>query len=112
MADTPRPPASRRERRRRLGSSAAFGILAAGGAGASFRLAPSVDVALAAAAAWIVLLLLVVAAWDLAAIIAGRDRYLAWLPELRLRGWLDPVRSSLVAIAFLYGIFLGHFFWR
>jgi hypothetical protein len=98
---------------RRTGSSLAFTVALVAGEVAVYRLAPSGDVALAAGAAWIVLLLLVVAAGDLAVMTIGRSsRLLAWLPEWPLPAWLNPVRSSFLAVAFLYGILLGHFFWR
>jgi len=105
---------TRHEGSRRVRGSLAFTVLTVGGVAAAFVLGPSVDVALAAGAAWIVFLLLVVAVADLLELARGTrsPRYHRWLPEWRLEGWLNPVRSSFVLVAFFYGIVIGHFFWR
>jgi hypothetical protein len=116
---TPRPtapvPASA-ARSRRVGGSIGFTILLAAGVAAAFLLIPDASAAEAAAAAWGVFLLLVIAAADLVALAGARrhraPRYMRWLPEWPLGGWLDPVRSSFVMVAFFYGIIFGHFFWR
>ena len=99
--------------KRRNASSLAFVVLLLAGEAALWWLLPSRDVALAAGAGWVVFLVFVVAAGDLAALLApGRPRFLAWLPEWPLPAWLEPIRGSFVALAFLYGVLLGHFFWR
>jgi len=101
---------------RRVGGSIGFTFLLVAGVAGAFWLIPDANAAEAAAAAWGVFLLLVVAAADLVALAGARrhraPRYTRWLPEWRLSGWLDPVRSSFVVVAFLYGIIFGHFFWR
>ena len=97
--------------RRRAGSAVFLAALAAG-LGAVYWLAPSLDVALAAGGAWVLFLLFLVAATDLAALATRSPRYLAWLPEWQLPPWLEPIRTSFVAVAFLYGILLGHYYWQ
>jgi hypothetical protein len=82
------------------------------GFGLAFHFAPNRDVAISAGAAELLFLILLVAAWDLVAMATQFAPYLAWLPQHPVPPWLQPVRSSLVVIAFAYGILLGHFFWQ
>jgi len=60
----------------------------------------------------LLLLLTAVALWDWVASMISRAPYLDWLPRHPLPPWLRPVRSSFIAIAFFYGIVIGHYFWH
>ena len=88
-------------------------IVVAAAIGAVFEYSkhPSAGVAASAAGAWASAVLGVVALYDW-----GRIRFtqlppLSWMPKHHIPDEFAPLRSSLVAISFLYGILFGRFFW-
>jgi hypothetical protein len=69
-------------------------------------------VVLSASAAVLVGLLAAVAAIDLVLMARGNTTVIEWLPPARPSDFWDSIRSSLMGIAFFYGIIVGHFIWR
>jgi hypothetical protein len=98
-----------KRRRRRIPIALGFAVVVAAGFVVAFQRAPIPDVAVSAGMAWLVFIMFLLALWDFAAMASRFMPYLAWLPVHPLPPWLRPIRSNFVVIAFMYGIFLGHF---
>jgi hypothetical protein len=99
-------------RLRPIRATSIFAVLLAAGAALAFTTIRSKVVAVSLIATGLLLLLTAVALWDWVASMISRAPYLDWLPRHPLPPWLRPVRSSFIAIAFFYGIVIGHYFWH
>jgi hypothetical protein len=81
------------------------------GGGFEYSRHPSAGVAASAAGAWATAVLGVVALWNWARIRWTKLSPISWLPKHHIPDEFAPLRSSLIAISFLYGILFGRFFW-
>lgn len=90
-----------------------FWVLFIAGAGFSaWQWRSQVDVVISAGAAAFVGLLALIATADLLLMLINSRRYVEWhKAEPLSEGW-DALRTSLMAIAFFYGVILGHFVWE